>query len=298
MSDGPPSTETLFGPIYRDGQIGANPALLPVVPGVRCAIAYRTPTLGDPCARVGPSFLAANPLHTDFVPQDWNGVTSRDLRRRIRGAQRDLERLVKERRLMRRDIPERDAISHAYDLAIYAANSRVETSSFLLARLEISLVDHVWDRYLIVYLHAAMEAFPHLAGRVIREFRRLHDVGCTIVDSERLTLAHGAYKEGVKQIKSDHDFMENLDRVRNTVGAHHLSANSGIEGLVAWIETQSDSGNPSDPLVMNTFAWSMHALEFGHEALAALNWAAFPEIPDRDEYLRRAAALDHGESPD
>lgn len=99
-----------------------------------------------------------------------------------------------------------------------------------------------------------MEAVPHLAGRVIREFRRLQDVGCTIVDFERVTLAHGAYKEGVKQIKSDHNFIEKLDRVRNTVGAHHLSANSGIEGLVAWIEMQSESGNPLDPLVMNTFA--------------------------------------------
>ena len=66
----------------------------------------------------------------------WSNVTAVDMRARVEQAQLDLEGLVQERRGMRRDVPERDAISYGYDLAIYAANARVETMAIMLAWLE------------------------------------------------------------------------------------------------------------------------------------------------------------------
>jgi hypothetical protein len=228
------------------------------------------------------------------MPQNWNGVTPADLRRRISETQPDLERLVHDRRRMRRDVSEREAVKYAYDLAIYAANSRVETCALLLAKLEMPSTQHVWDRYLTVYLHAAIDAFPQLASKLIRECRRLHAEGHTVIDEAGVSRAYQVYKVGMKRITSDRDFMQTLEDVRNRVGAHHLTLpHNGIDGLIEWIEVQSNPRQPpSESLVTNTLRWSMQSVQFGRDAFAALNVSSLPPIPRSREYLQLVNGLD------
>jgi hypothetical protein len=226
------------------------------------------------------------------MPLNLPGVTSEDLHRRVDEAQHDLVSLVKDRTRMRRDVPERDAIAHAYDLAIYAANSRVETCALIAAKLDTAGIDHVWDRYLAVYLHAALDAYPRLSGRVLREAKSLQATGPTVIDAVRLTEAHRIYKSGVKLIRDDRKFMDTLDRVRNNVSAHHLSSPVSIDGLIGWITSQEAGDSDfNDELVINTLKWSMQATRFGQESLAALNATDLPPIPLKGEYDRRVAEL-------
>jgi len=110
------------------------------------------------------------------------------------------------------------------DLTIYAANSGVETFALLLARLEVPRAQHVWDRYLTVYLHAALEAFPKLAGKVVRELQQLHASGHSHVDADAVT---ASYKKAMREVTDDAVFMNELARVRNTVAAHHLTSQPG-----------------------------------------------------------------------
>ncbi|RFA11736.1 hypothetical protein B7R22_18065 [Subtercola boreus] len=199
---------------------------------------------------------------------------------------------------MRRDVPERDAISYGYDLAIYSANSRLETIALLLARLEVPAARHVWDRHLVVYLYAAIEAYPQLAGKLIRECQRLTTHGQTVVDYEAVRAAHKDYKKGVALLPKE--FMEALERVRNTGGAHHLTTpHSGIDGLIESIEEQMNSDtNAFDPLLKNALTWSMRAITFGQESFAALHVTRLPAIPGREEYLRLVKKLDDEQVPE
>lgn len=224
----------------------------------------------------------------------WAGVTPERLLGGIETGQKDLEKLVVDRKRMRRDIGERDAVRMSYDLAIYAANARVETFALLLGRMNVPEAQHVWDRHLIVYLHAALHAYPILAGKVIREFTRLHKAGSVAVDLDKVKAEHKTYKAGNRDITADREFIDLLDRVRNTVGAHHLTpGDQNIDGLVDSVQRSRDSGPASsDPLVINTIKWSMRATRFGQSTLDALLWRNMPSIPAGPEYRRLVRELD------
>lgn len=199
---------------------------------------------------------------------------------------------------MRRDVPERNAIAHGYDLSIYAANARVETLVLLLARLELPAAQHVWDRHLVVYLHAAIDAYPKMLGKLIRECRRLEDRGETVVDSAAVVLAHKSYKKEMAKLPKD--FTQTLEQVRNTVGAHHLdnsrrsdASGLGINGLIDSVEAQIESdARTFEALSGNALRWSMRAMECGRAAFAGLHVLDLPEIPDTAEYRRLVSELD------
>ena len=237
-------------------------------------------------------------LHTSGVSEIWNNVRAEELRPRVEETQRDLERLVWERRRMRRDVPERNAISYGYDLTIYAANARVETIALLLARLELPAAQHVWDRHLVVYLHAAIEAYPKMIGKIVRECKFLASNGPTVVDAEAVARAQKTYRREMALLPKG--FLESLHRVRNTVGAHHLtSANLtaasdlGIGGLIESIETQMKPGAEEfETLSRNALVWSMRAMKCGREAFGALNVLSLPEAHEGDDYTRRVEQLD------
>lgn len=237
-------------------------------------------------------------LHTREMSGIWSEVTAEDLRPRVEETQHDLERLVWERRRMRRDVPERDAISYGYDLTIYSANARVETIALLVARLELPVTRHVWDRHLVVYLYAAIEAYPKMVGKLVRECQRLESAGSTVVDATAVARAQKTYRREMAQLPEE--FVAMLRRVRNTVGAHHLtSANLtaasdiGIGGLIDSVETQMKPGAEEfETLSRNALIWSMCAMKCGQEAFRALHVEKLPEAHEDDDYIRRVEQLD------
>jgi hypothetical protein len=237
-------------------------------------------------------------LHTRGMSGIWSDVTAEDLRPRVEETQHDLERLVWQRRRMRRDVPERNAISYGYDLTIYAANARVETIALLLARLELPAAQHVWDRHLVVYLHAAIEAYPKMVGKLVRECQRLESAGPTVVDAKSVSRAQKTYRREMAQLPEE--FLVMLRRVRNTVGAHHLTSATltpasdlGIGGLIDSVETQMKPGAEEfETLSRNALIWSMRAMKCGQESFKALNVLDLPEAHEDDDYARRVEQLD------
>lgn len=209
----------------------------------------------------------------------------------------ELELNAEERHRQRRDVVERDVIAHTLDLVIYALNSMTEVYALLLAKLTYPDARVVWDRHLVIHLHAVLEAFPKLARNVLNETDRLAKSGNTHIDADALREAYARYGRAVRPVNAK-EFRTELSRIRNSVIAHHLTSKSNIDGLVEWVNTHAPSAQRStlwidDPVIINTLKWSEEATTFGHTAYRLLNVHGLPPIPtDPADYKRRTAALD------
>ncbi|PPH86348.1 hypothetical protein C5C95_14970 [Rathayibacter sp. AY1B7] len=188
-------------------------------------------------------------------------------------------------------------MAHTLDLVVYATNSMTEIHALLLAKVTYPDLRTVWDRYFVVHLSAVLETFPKLARKVVREADRLAGTGNTHVDAGALRRAHAEYGRAVRPMNNK-PFSDELRRTRNSVAAHHITAESGnIDGLVQWVNDHASSSAVStkwadNPVIMNSLRWSDAAVRFGHSAFQLLNADALPEI-SASEYRQKVAALDN-----
>lgn len=91
----------------------------------------------------------------------------------------------------------------------------------------------VWERYLALDLHEAIQTVPKAISRARMEIAR-PGTGSQI-DLARFDAAAASYRREIKAISGDKDFMSALSIVRNGVAAHHgLSRGKGMDASIAW----------------------------------------------------------------
>lgn len=103
-------------------------------------------------------------------------------------------------------------------------------SSLLLA---LHVLVTVWERYLALELHEALHTLPKAMNRARIELAK--PTTASHLDLGRFDAAAVAYRQEVKAISGDKDFVHALSLVRNGVAAHHgLSKGKGMDASIAW----------------------------------------------------------------
>lgn len=103
----------------------------------------------------------------------------------------------------------------------------------------------VWERYLALELHEALQTVPKAISRARMEIARPGTA--SHLKLARFDAAAKSYGQEVKAISQDQDFISALKMVRNGVAAHHgLSRGQGMDTSIAWTLnawklTQSDT---------------------------------------------------------
>jgi len=77
----------------------------------------------------------------------------------------------------------------------------------------------VWERYLALELHEALNTLPKAINRARIEMAK--PASASHIPLARFDAAAQSYRQTVKEISSDKVFMDALSRVRNGVAAHH-----------------------------------------------------------------------------
>lgn len=91
----------------------------------------------------------------------------------------------------------------------------------------------VWERHLALELHEALQTLPKAINRARKELARPDTA--SHLDLARFDTAAKSYRQEVKAINEDKDFMNALKVVRNRIAAHHgLSHGQGLETSIAW----------------------------------------------------------------
>lgn len=111
----------------------------------------------------------------------------------------------------------------------------------------------VWERYLALELYEALETVPKAMNRTRRS---LQDEPARLA---RFAAAQATFKETIRPIRSNNDFMSLLRQIRNEVAAHHgLNKGKGLESMVLWSQTAAYLSDMKIP--PRESAWAIHAL--------------------------------------
>lgn len=91
----------------------------------------------------------------------------------------------------------------------------------------------VWERYLGLELHEALNTLPKAINRARIEMAK--PTSASHIPLARFDAAAQMYRQTAKEISSDKVFMDALSRVRNGVAAHHgLNKGKGMEVSIGW----------------------------------------------------------------
>ena len=122
------------------------------------------------------------------------------------------------------------------ELAFYLTIVDYETK-VLIHRLLSSPEDrYVWEKYLALHLHEVLERAPLAISEAIREMTRPDTASRS--DPELHKEAARKFKEALRPIRQDADFMKALALIRNAVAAHHADKKSAtMDPSISWMLT-------------------------------------------------------------
>lgn len=119
------------------------------------------------------------------------------------------------------------------ELVFYLCKLDYDIKVLLCQLLSDAVNRTVWERYLALELYEALNTLPTAISRARIEIARPGTA--SRLDLGRFDAASVAYRERVKEIRGDTDFMGGLTLVRNGVAAHHgLSKGKGMDVSIAW----------------------------------------------------------------
>ncbi|KQZ23093.1 hypothetical protein [Microbacterium sp. Root553] len=124
------------------------------------------------------------------------------------------------------------------ELIFYLALIDYETKA-LIHRLMVSSDDrYVWEKYLALHLHEALQKVPKRISDAIREISRPGTP--SHASPAKYLAASQKLKEELKPINTDKDFMTALRQVRNGVAAHHGGkGETSMDASTFWMLTAS-----------------------------------------------------------
>jgi len=119
------------------------------------------------------------------------------------------------------------------ELVFYLCKLDYDIKVLLCQLLSDAVNRTVWERYLALELYEALNTLPTAINRARIEIARPGTASS--LDLGHFDSASRVYRERVKEIRADTDFMSGLTLVRNGVAAHHgLSKGKGMDVSIAW----------------------------------------------------------------
>lgn len=166
--------------------------------------------------------------------EGWDEAGSESAVARARGAVEDAAYFI----VSARKRPDWASHRPGVELVFYLAVVDYETK-VLAHRLMASADDrYVWEKYLALHLHEALEKIPQRISAAIREMRRPGTA--SKASPEKYEVAARALREALKPIRADKTFMTVLERIRNSVAAHHGDKQDAtLDSSIFWMLTSS-----------------------------------------------------------
>jgi hypothetical protein len=128
------------------------------------------------------------------------------------------------------------------ELTFYMALIDYETKVLVHRLLESQEDRYVWEKYLALHLHEVLERAPIAIGEAIREMTQPGTA--SKADSERYKLAARKFREDLRPMRQDTNFMKALGLIRNAVAAHHVDKKSAtMDPSITWMLTAAAQRN-------------------------------------------------------
>lgn len=139
------------------------------------------------------------------------------------------------------------------ELIFYLALIDYETKVLTHRLLESQEDRYVWEKYLALHLHEVLERAPAAISEAIREMTQ--PGSASQADPELYKEAARQFREDLRPIRQDADFMKALDLIRNTVAAHHVDKKTAtMEPSITWMLTtatqRSCGGTPMSSQIL------------------------------------------------
>ncbi len=127
------------------------------------------------------------------------------------------------------------------------------------------------EKLLALVLRESITGVFKALGELQRTARQQMGLFSDFIDLESLTAAQKTYKEAVREVSDDRDFMQDLIDIRNEVAAHMFSDDNGIESAAAWVVSRSVEPQNDDAIFgSRVFTGSMIVLRALHALDEAL----------------------------
>lgn len=135
------------------------------------------------------------------------------------------------------------------ELVFYLAQLDYEIKVLINQLFTDPLNRAVWEKYLALELHEALETVPQVLGSMQRSISLPSSP--SHLDLSTVSQAARAYRDAIKLIKADRKFVQALVTIRNSVAAHHKGKGGvGLDGNIAWMMTslrnESAKASPFD----------------------------------------------------
>lgn len=158
------------------------------------------------------------------------------------------------------------------ELIFYLALIDYETKVLVHRLLESQEDRYVWEKYLALHLYEVLERAPSAIGEAIREMTQ--PGSASKADPELYKKAARDFRESLRLIRQDRDFMEALGLVRNAVAAHHVDKKTAtMEPSITWMLTaatqRSRGGTPMSSQILEYSVKAASAVQdFGQAVIS------------------------------
>jgi len=157
------------------------------------------------------------------------------------------------------------------ELVFYLALIDYETKVLVHRLLESPEDRYVWEKYLALHLYEVLERAPLAISEAIREMSKPDSA--SKADLELHKAAARQFREALRPIRQDADFMKALSLIRNAVAAHHADKKSAtMDPSITWmLTTATQRNNGGSPMSSQILEYSVRAAmavqNFAHSAV-------------------------------
>lgn len=157
------------------------------------------------------------------------------------------------------------------ELWFYLTIVDYETKVLIHRLLESPEDRYVWEKYLALHLHEVLERAPLAISEAIREMNKPDTV--SKADPELYKKAARNFKEALRPVRQDAEFMKALALIRNAVAAHHADKKTAtMDPSISWMLTSAaqrrKGGSPMSSQILEYSVRVARAVQnFGFDSL-------------------------------
>lgn len=158
------------------------------------------------------------------------------------------------------------------ELIFYLALIDYETKVLVHRLMESQEDRYVWEKYLALHLYEVLERTPAAIGEAIREMAQPDSA--SHADPDLYMAAARQFREDLRPIRQDADFMKALGLIRNSVAAHHVDKKTTtMDPSIIWMLTAATQRNRgATPMSSQILEYSVKAAtavqDFAHAVVS------------------------------